>query len=80
MSDSIAKEIKKMEQERRQNSGGTPLEKKVHFESWFNQRKHLIPEIHKKEVILADFKARGLDIEATMEQFDRALRLYGVKF
>jgi hypothetical protein len=80
MSDSIMKEIKKMEQERRQKSGGEPSQRKVHFESWFNQRKHVIPEIHKKEVLVADFKSRGLGLEASMEEFDRALRLYGVKF
>lgn len=76
----LLSEIKKMENKRREESGGQPKQAVVHFEAWFHQRKNVIPAIHKKEVIMADFKSRGLDQEATIEQFDRALKLYGVKF
>jgi hypothetical protein len=68
-----------MENKKREESGGLPKEVLVHFESWFHQRKNIIPGIHKKEVIQADFKSRGLGAEATMEQFDRALKLYGIR-
>jgi len=80
MSENIMNEIKKMEQERREASGVQPKHAVLHFDSWFHQRKQVIPVIHKKEVIMADFKARGLKLEATMDEFDRALRLYGIKF
>lgn len=78
MSDSLKTEIKKMELERRSTSMKSAAHKKVKFDVWFSQRKDLIPAIHKKEILAADFMARGLDSEATMEQFDRALKLYGV--
>lgn len=70
--------IKQMEREQRP----TPVaakDKAVSFDSWFHQRKDSIPKHHMKEVIAADFKARGLDKEATIEQYDKALRLYGIK-
>ena len=69
--------IKQMEREQR--SVVVSKDKIVSFDSWFHQRKDLIPKHHKKEVIAADFKSRGLDKEATMEQYDRALRMYGIK-
>lgn len=71
--------IKEMEQQKRSSNKETVKQPVIHFESWFHQRKALIPAIHKKEIILADFKSRGLELEATMEEFDKALRLYGVK-
>jgi hypothetical protein len=80
MSDKLMSEIKKMEQERREASGGQPQESRINFEAWFHMRKQLMSAVHKKEVIMADFKSRGLESEATVEQFDRALRLYGIKF
>jgi hypothetical protein len=79
MNDNLKAEIKKMELERHAASSAKGLaQKRVKFDVWFSQRKDLIPPIHKKEILAADFKARGLESEATMEQFDRALKLYGV--
>jgi hypothetical protein len=69
--------IKKMETEQRVPS--LNKDKLVSFDSWFHQRKDVIPKHHMKEVIMADFKARGLDKEATTEQYDKALRMYGIK-
>lgn len=73
-------QIKEMESKKREESA--PLmepEAEVAFDSWFHQRKPMIPKIHVKEVIMAEFKARGLDGKATMAAFDAALALYGVK-
>lgn len=70
--------IKKMESEKRPTVP-TKVEKKVSFDSWYHQRCHKIPKQHRKEVIMADFKSRGLGKMATMEEFDKALKLYGIK-
>lgn len=74
----LTSKIKEMEQQKRSTKESVKPTL-VHFESWFHQRKPLIHEMHKKEILQADFKARGVELEATMEQFDKALRLYGVK-
>jgi hypothetical protein len=74
--DDLRSKIKQMEREQR---GPLAEEKTVSFDSWFFQRKDKIPKHHMKEVIFADFTARGLDKEATVEQYDKALRLYGIK-
>lgn len=72
--------IKEMEQKKREES--MPViepEVEVSFDSWFHQRKHMIPRNHLKEIIMADFKARGLGLMASMAAFDKALAQYGVK-
>lgn len=72
-------EIKKMEQEKRKKTAVTPKDTKVTFDSWYHQRCHNIPKMHIKEVIMADFKARGVVGKQTMEGFDKALKLYGIE-
>ena len=52
---------------------------KVDFDAWFALREPNIPEMHKKEIIKADFKGRGLGQNETIEDFDKALTIYGVK-
>lgn len=54
-------------------------EPKMDFEGWHAMRKHLIPAVHKKEILKADFKARKVPALATMAEFDEALKKYGVK-
>lgn len=49
------------------------------FDTWFSKRQSDIPMHHHKEIIKADFKARKMADMATMEEFDKALRRYGVK-
>lgn len=70
--------IKEMENSKRK---AVPVvaDKKVSFDSWHHLRSSKIPKQHLKEIIAADFKSRGLGKEATMEEFDKALKLYGVK-
>lgn len=74
----LAAEIKAMEDAKRK---ATPVQqdKKMSFNSWYHQRKAKIPKQHLKEVIWADMVARGLKDMSTMEEFDKALELYGVK-
>jgi len=51
----------------------------LEFEEWFSQREKLIPAHHHREIIKADFLARKVPKMATMDQFDEALKQYGVK-
>jgi hypothetical protein len=74
----LAEEMKKMEAEKRKEVE-IKADAEVSFDSWFAQRTHKIPKIHKKEIIFADFKARGLGKKAKMEEYDKALALYGLK-
>lgn len=55
------------------------VEKKINFDVWWNLRKDLIPRQHTKDIIMADFKGRGLTTEETMATFDAALLKYGIK-
>lgn len=77
---SLKDEIKEMEQKKREESAPKmPVKSDVSFDSWYHQRKHMINSCHKKEIIWADFAARGLKKQAKMEEYDKALELYGVK-
>lgn len=77
---SLKEEIKEMEQKKREEAAPkAPARKEVSFDSWYHQRKHMINKCHKKEVIWADFEARGLKKQAQIEEYDKALELYGVK-
>lgn len=74
----LAAEIKAMEDAKRK-AAPVKQDKRMSFDSWYHQRKHKIPAQHLKELIWADMAARGVKKEATMEEFDKALGLYGVK-
>lgn len=52
---------------------------KVDFDVWYGVRSKRIPVQHHKEILKADFKAQGLVDIATMNEFDEALKKYGVK-
>jgi hypothetical protein len=72
--------IKEMENEKRKEALKlSPKDTKVSFDSWYKQRSDIIPKMHIKEIILADFKARGLSKIETLDDFDKALKLYGVE-
>lgn len=51
----------------------------VSFDAWWHMRAHNIPLAHIKEIVLADFKSRGLSLNETIERFDDALAKYGIK-
>lgn len=56
-----------------------PQAEKHDFEEWYSMRMNQIDKHHHKEILKADFKARGLGQCESLEDFDRALRKYGVK-
>lgn len=55
------------------------VEPKVDFDAWFAMRGSKIPPQHHKEIVKADFKGRGLSQHESLEDFDAALRKYGIK-
>lgn len=74
----LAAEIKKMEEAKRSAVVIKP-NVKIDFNSWYHQRKKQIPKQHLKEILWADFKARGISEQSTVEEFDKALELYGIE-
>lgn len=72
-------EIKNMELKKREKVV-EKVEEKVCFDVWWSLRHKMIPKMHKKEVILANFKAWGLGKFEKVVDFDAALRKYGIKF
>lgn len=54
-------------------------EPQIEFDGWWALRGSVIPAIHKKEVIKADFKGRKVPMVGTLAMFDAALKKYGVK-
>jgi hypothetical protein len=74
----LAIEIKKMEDAKRKVAP-VKQDEKISFDSWYHQRKQSIPKQHLKEILRADFEARGIKEQSTISEFDRALTLYGVK-
>lgn len=54
-------------------------EQLVDFDGWWAVRSTRVPSHHHKEVIKADFRGRGLSTMETMEDFDEALKEYGLK-
>lgn len=51
----------------------------VDFDGWWAARATKIPGHHHKEIIKADFRGRGLSMMETMEDYDDALKDYGLK-
>lgn len=50
----------------------------MEFEVWWVlASKNLAPQ-HRKEIIRADFKARGLKDKEPKDAYDKALKMYGV--
>jgi hypothetical protein len=54
-------------------------ELEMEFGTWFHSRTSKIPAIHLKEIIWADFKARGLKNKELAYVYDEALKVYGIK-
>jgi len=51
----------------------------VSFDAWWAMVAKNMPRGHSKEVVLADFKARGMRMSEPMAAYNKALTLYGVK-
>lgn len=62
-----------------QEAPAVAVEPKVQFDGWYALRSSVIPAIHKKEILKADFKGRKVPMVATMAEFDEALKKYGVE-
>ena len=54
-------------------------EELIDFEHWYSMREEAIPAQHHREILKADFKGQKVPALATMDQFDNALRKYGVE-
>lgn len=52
---------------------------KLDFDAWFAARAARIPRHHRKEILRADFTARGLGQCESLADFDAALNKYGIK-
>ena len=77
----LRKEIKKMEEKKRKEAEVKVIKpvQKISFDSWFHLRGNKIPKMHDKLVIWAYFKSLGLSKLEKMEDFDSAIRKYGLK-
>jgi hypothetical protein len=69
----------KKREEAQQAVQAAPQPMKVDFDAWWAMNEKKIPGHHRKEIIVADFKARGLSMRETMQAYNDALKLYGVK-
>lgn len=52
---------------------------KFDFNVWYTLREKRIPAQHLREIVWADFQARGLTKFETLETYDAALASYGVR-
>ena len=51
----------------------------IAFDAWWAMNEKRIPVQHRKEIIKADFRARGLSMKETANTYNDALKVYGVK-
>jgi len=76
----LKSKIKEMESAKRELEKPTnSTVEKLSFDHWWvslNKRSTLRP--HMKEIIWADFKARGLDKEELADKYDEGLKLFGL--
>jgi hypothetical protein len=74
-----AKAIKEMELSKR--APVVDLTEKVEFDYWWALRKDQLNQpAHLKEIVLADMKGRGLSKEESLDSWDKAARIFGLKF
>lgn len=83
----IANEIKKMEVANKEEAAklaprpqSQPDAESISFDIWwmgFIRKVKIRPSY--KEVIIADFKARGLTMQEKQEDYDKAIELFGIK-
>lgn len=70
--------IKKKKEEKKEVESA-PTADVYEFDVWWVMRRDRMPKHHMKEVIKADFMARGVNSKDTLENFDKALEKYGIK-
>ena len=58
---------------------GVAQEPKVPFDAWWARIEPKIAVHHRKEIIVADFKARGLTLSESIKSYDACLEKYGLK-
>ena len=79
---SLTKAIRAMEKKNREEAQAAnpppPSSEKVFFDQWWTTVSRKIPAIHRKEVIFADFKGRGLSNKEEAKNYDLALKKYGL--
>jgi hypothetical protein len=51
---------------------------KVDFDAWWAMNEKKIPLQHRKEIVLADFRARGLSLKEPTQAYNNALKKYGL--
>ena len=83
----LAKEIKKMEVANKEQaaklapkSEKEPAAESISFDIWwmgFIRKVKIRPSY--KEIIIADFKARGLSMKEKEEDYDKAIESFGIK-
>ena len=56
-----------------------PQESKIDFDAWWAMRASKIPMQHRKEVVKADMRGRGISDKETIAAYDKGLAMYGVK-
>jgi hypothetical protein len=52
---------------------------KVDFDAWWAITNKKLPPQHRKEIVMVDFKARGLSLKESISTYNKALEQYGVK-
>jgi len=52
---------------------------KLDFDAWWAMNEKKIPSQHHKEIIKAEFRARGLSLKEPAQSYNEALKKYGVK-
>ena len=72
-----AKEVENKKEQEMRSDIPSSAEVLTTFNSWFAEAQKKIPKCHKKDIIWADFKARGIKEKETKKTFNNALKSYG---
>ena len=73
----LNKQIK--ERKKLKAQAAMPKDTSVDFDSWYAMRRPQIGKQHHKEVLQVYMKSIGLSNKETVERYDEALGIYGVK-
>jgi len=74
----LMKQLKREEKTKRDALAVAEAPSAIEFDTWWaNLNKSLKLPFHLKEIVWADFQARGLKGKASPAEYDAALRLFG---